>query len=167
MEHTGYGTYWIWNILDMEYTGYGTYWIWNILDMEHTGYGTYWIWNILDMEHPGYGTYCIWNILDMEHTGYGTYWIWNIQAICVRLTTLPSSCAVVTKSWNLNFLEPSELFQACNRTALPLRLKQMQGYNSQDGARPALFPYELCCSVYCLCVNVYCTTATGCQPNCS
>ena len=26
---------------------------------------------------------------------------------------------------------------------------------------------ELCCSVYCLCVNVYCTTATGCQPNCS
>jgi len=28
-----------------------------------------------------------------------------------------------------------------------------------------------CCylhySVYCLCVNVYCTTATGCQPNCS
>ena len=26
---------------------------------------------------------------------------------------------------------------------------------------------SLCCSVYCLCVNVYCTTATGCQPNCS
>jgi hypothetical protein len=22
-------------------------------------------------------------------------------------------------------------------------------------------------SVYCLCVNVYCTTAIGCQPNCS
>ena len=22
-------------------------------------------------------------------------------------------------------------------------------------------------SMYCLCVNVYCTTATGCQPNCS
>jgi hypothetical protein len=21
--------------------------------------------------------------------------------------------------------------------------------------------------MYCLCVNVYCTTATGCQPNCS
>ena len=21
--------------------------------------------------------------------------------------------------------------------------------------------------IYCLCVNVYCTTATGCQPNCS
>jgi hypothetical protein len=26
---------------------------------------------------------------------------------------------------------------------------------------------SLCCSVYCLYVNVYCTTATGCQPNCS
>jgi hypothetical protein len=26
---------------------------------------------------------------------------------------------------------------------------------------------SLCCSVYCLCVYVYCTTATGCQPNCS
>ena len=26
---------------------------------------------------------------------------------------------------------------------------------------------SLCCSVYCLFVNVYCTTATGCQPNCS
>ena len=25
----------------------------------------------------------------------------------------------------------------------------------------------LCCSMYCLCVNAYCTTATGCQPNCS
>ena len=28
---------------------------------------------------------------------------------CVRLTTLPPSCAVVTKSGNLNFLEPSGL----------------------------------------------------------
>jgi len=26
---------------------------------------------------------------------------------------------------------------------------------------------SLCRSVYYLCVNVYCTTATGCQPNCS
>jgi len=24
-----------------------------------------------------------------------------------------------------------------------------------------------CFSVYYLCVNLYCTTATGCQPNCS
>ena len=27
--------------------------------------------------------------------------------------------------------------------------------------------FVLCRSVYCLSVNVYCTTATGCQPNCS
>ena len=37
---------------------------------------------------------------------------------CVRLT-LPPSCAVVTKSGNLNFLEPSGRLQACNGTALP------------------------------------------------
>ena len=38
---------------------------------------------------------------------------------CVRLTTLPPSCAVVMKSGNLNFLEPSGPFQVCNGTALP------------------------------------------------
>jgi len=36
------------------------------------------------------------------------------------LTTLPPSCAVVMKSGNLNFLEPSGPLQACNGTALPL-----------------------------------------------
>ena len=41
---------------------------------------------------------------------------------CVRLTTLPPSCAVVVKSGNLNFLEPSGPLQACNGTALPLPL---------------------------------------------
>ena len=39
---------------------------------------------------------------------------------CVRLTTLPQSCAFVTKSGNLNFLEPSGPLQACNGTALLL-----------------------------------------------
>jgi hypothetical protein len=38
------------------------------------------------------------------------------------LTTLPPSCAVVMKSGNLNFLEPSGPLQACNGTALPLLL---------------------------------------------
>ena len=37
---------------------------------------------------------------------------------CVRLTTVPPSCAVVTKSGNLNFLEPSGLFWACNGTEI-------------------------------------------------
>jgi len=41
---------------------------------------------------------------------------------CVRLTTLPPSCAVVMKSANLNFLETSGPLQACNGTALPLPL---------------------------------------------
>ena len=39
---------------------------------------------------------------------------------CVKLTTLPPSCAVVMKSGNLNFLEPSGPLQACNGTALPI-----------------------------------------------
>jgi hypothetical protein len=39
---------------------------------------------------------------------------------CVKLTTLPPSCAVVTKFGKLNFLEPSGTVQACNGTALPL-----------------------------------------------
>ena len=38
---------------------------------------------------------------------------------CLRLTTLPPSCAVVMKSGNRNFLEPSGPLQACNGTALP------------------------------------------------
>jgi len=38
---------------------------------------------------------------------------------CVRLTTLPPSWAVVMKSGNLNFLEPSGPLQACNGTVLP------------------------------------------------
>jgi len=38
---------------------------------------------------------------------------------CVRLTTLPPSCTIVMKSWNLNFLETSGPLQACNETALP------------------------------------------------
>ena len=38
---------------------------------------------------------------------------------CVRLTTIQPSCAVVRKSGNLNFLEPSGPLQACNGTDLP------------------------------------------------
>ena len=32
---------------------------------------------------------------------------WGYRRPVVRLTSLPPSCAVVMKSWNLNFLEPS------------------------------------------------------------
>jgi hypothetical protein len=38
---------------------------------------------------------------------------------CVRLTTLPPSCAVVMKSVNLIFLEPSGPVQASNGADLP------------------------------------------------
>jgi len=34
---------------------------------------------------------------------------------------LPPSCAVVTKFWNLNFLEPARPVQACNGSALLLQ----------------------------------------------
>jgi len=36
---------------------------------------------------------------------------------------LPPSCAVVTKSGNLNFLEPCGPVQACNGTALPFFMR--------------------------------------------
>jgi len=39
---------------------------------------------------------------------------------CIRLTNLQTSCAVVMKSGNLNFLEPSGPLQACKGTDLPL-----------------------------------------------
>jgi hypothetical protein len=39
---------------------------------------------------------------------------------CVMFTNIPLSCAVVMKSGNIKFLEPSGPFQACNGTALPL-----------------------------------------------
>jgi len=38
----------------------------------------------------------------------------------LKADNLPPSCAVVTKSGSLNFLEPSGPSQACNGTALPL-----------------------------------------------
>ena len=43
---------------------------------------------------------------------------WGKGGRCVRLTTLPPSCAVVMKSGNLNFLEPSGPLQACKESAL-------------------------------------------------
>jgi len=47
---------------------------------------------------------------------------WGKGGRCVRLSTLPPSCALVMKSGNLNFLEPSGPLQACNGAALPLPL---------------------------------------------
>ena len=49
---------------------------------------------------------------------YQEYFLVVKSGRCVRLTTLPPSCAIVTKSGNLNFLQPSGPVQACNGTAL-------------------------------------------------
>jgi len=49
---------------------------------------------------------------------YQEYFLGGKGGRCVRLATLPPSCAVVMKSGNLNFLEPSGPLQACNGTAL-------------------------------------------------
>jgi len=38
-----------------------------------------------------------------------------------KADNLPPFCAVVTKSGNLNFLEPSGPLGACNGTALPYK----------------------------------------------
>ena len=54
---------------------------------------------------------------------------------CVRLRTLPQYCAVVTKSGNLNFLEPSGPVQTCNGTAFnfypPVVSFMRYGYSNQ------------------------------------
>ena len=57
---------------------------------------------------------------------------WGVKCgRCVRLTTLLPSCAVVTKSGNLNFLEPSGPLQACNGTALSLPLPSLSDVTSR------------------------------------
>ena len=45
---------------------------------------------------------------------------WGKGGRCLRLTTLLPSFAVVMKSGNLKFLEPSGPLQVCNRTALTI-----------------------------------------------
>ena len=55
-----------------------------------------------------------------------------------KADNLPLSCAVVMKSGNLNFLEPSGPVQACNGTALPLALlrsMKLLGYELDNGSR--------------------------------
>ena len=47
---------------------------------------------------------------------YQEYFMEGKGGRCVRLTSLPPSCAAVTKCGNLNLLEPSGPVQACNGT---------------------------------------------------
>jgi len=46
-----------------------------------------------------------------------------------KADNLPPSCAVVTKSGNLNFLEPSGSLQACSGIALPLPFYKISLYS--------------------------------------
>jgi hypothetical protein len=94
---------------------------------------------------------------------------------CVRLTTLTPSCAVVTKSENLNFLEPSGPLQACNNTAVPLPFTffiVLLVAASEDVSPPKFgtsidptccFPrsnqYPLYCNASTLCSSLKCKTA--------
>ena len=50
-----------------------------------------------------------WHLTEFLHDLINTYY---------ERYTLPTSCAVVMKSGNLNFLEPSGSLRACNGTAL-------------------------------------------------
>ena len=52
---------------------------------------------------------------------YQKYFLGVKAAGNVKLTTLLLSCAVVMKSGNLKFLEPSGPLQACNGTLLPFK----------------------------------------------
>ena len=54
---------------------------------------------------------------------YQEYLLGGKGGWCVRLTTLLPPCAVVMKSGNLNFLEPSGPLQASNGTALPFYIR--------------------------------------------
>jgi hypothetical protein len=49
---------------------------------------------------------------------------WGLRWPVRKAAIVPQSCAVVMKSGNLNFLEPSGPLQSCNGTALPLLYEQ-------------------------------------------
>jgi len=57
---------------------------------------------------------------------YQEYFLGVKSGRCVRLTTLPPSYDVVTKSGSLKFLEPPGSVQACNGTALPFIYRSFQ-----------------------------------------
>ena len=75
---------------------------------------------------------------------------WSKGGRCIRLTSLPPSCAVVIVSGNLNFLEPSGPLQACNGTALPLfynptLMKSGSFFKPEDGGSEFLRNIQTYC----------------------
>ena len=59
---------------------------------------------------------------------YQEYFLGGKGGLCLKLTNLQPSCAVVTKSGNLNFLENSGPVQACNGTDLLILLTCLLAY---------------------------------------
>ena len=83
----------------------------------------------------------------------------------VRLTTLPPSCAVVMKSGNLNFLEPSGLLQACNGIALPFYTSVLEvAFATCNLTALCLRRYGACnlgCCVAERCISSPCVCSSG------
>jgi len=68
--------------------------------------------------HKSASRYSIALIYRKNRNEYQEHFLGGKGGRCIRLTTLPPSCAIVMKSGNLNFLEPSGPLKACNGTAL-------------------------------------------------
>jgi len=56
-----------------------------------------------------------------------------------KADNLPPSCAVVTKSGNLNFLQPPGPLRACNRIALPYLYLWIPGLYKFDAAMTVIY----------------------------
>jgi len=69
--------------------------------------------------HKSASIYSIALICRKNRKVYQEHFLGSKGSWCIRLTTLPPSCAIVMKPENLNFLEPSGPLQACNGTAFP------------------------------------------------
>ena len=67
---------------------------------------------------------------------------------CVRLTTLPPSCAVVTKSGNLNFLEPSGPVMGLLYLYLSHSTKYLSTFLPAFFAVPGRAEQKIFCSLY-------------------
>ena len=85
---------------------------------------------------------------------------WAKGGRCVRLTTLPPSCAAVMKSGNLNFLEPSGPLHASKRTAFTFYiLVNLQHTNHMD------MNLEVCTHCFTVKQLVYCHASAEDSPN--
>ena len=78
---------------------------------------------------------CPWGRLSLQQKWVPSVFPGSKGGRCVRLTTLPPSCAVVMKSGNLKFLEPSGPLQACNGTDLPVPLQRTISVQSKQQTR--------------------------------